>query len=117
MNLDIVACRGWSLVSLPHTPSWRLHTFFQVIDRMYARIAEEYAAHGRRFCFDFSNLDYIESTLISLVIKSVRLTGERRNALIAPDDKCREMLSVLGIDAILTVYDSRDAWERAITAQ
>ncbi len=115
MSLYFTQSHGWSHVTVEQNSEWQLHNFFQIVDAMFAQIRDHFAAHDQPFVFDFSQLEYIDSTLITLLIQTARLTGDRRNALIVTEDKNREMLSILGVDKILDVFESRAAWESAVS--
>jgi hypothetical protein len=48
--------------------------------------------------------------MISLILRSVRLTGEQKNSLIIADDKTRDILALLGIDKLVDIYPSERDW-------
>jgi len=106
MELDNNAYKGWTVVTIRRHSAWQIHNFQPLVDSMYAKIKDNYeTAHGR-LVFDLAELTYFDSTKVSLILRSVRLTGERKNALVVGDEKTRDILSLLGIDKLVDIYSS-----------
>jgi len=113
MELDNGIYKGWTVVTIRRHSAWQIHNFLPLVDSMYTRIMENYQAVPGRLVFDLSELTYFDSTMVSLILRAVRLTGEQKNALVIGDEKTRDILSLLGIDKLVDIYDSRAAFESA----
>ena len=77
---------------------------------MFNTLKESYAKTGNPFIFDMSNHNYFDSTLVSLFVQSIRITGERKNSLIISDQKTCSILTLLGIDKLLDIYETETEW-------
>lgn len=110
MNIDVTRYRGWLLVIIRRHTAWQIHNFLPLVDSMYSKIKEQYEQTDGRIAFDLSGLTYFDSTMISLILRCVHLTGERKNAVIISDQKTRDILSLLGIDKLVDLYDSEAAF-------
>jgi anti-anti-sigma regulatory factor len=115
MDIDVNRFAGWILVVIKRHTAWQIHNFLPLVDSMYKKIEETFEAHNGRLVFDMAGLTYFDSTMVSLILRCVRLTGERKNAVIISDEKTRDILSLLGIDKLVNVYESQTAFAEAET--
>jgi anti-anti-sigma regulatory factor len=106
MELDNDRFPGWTVVTIRRHTAWQIHNFLPLVDSMYSKIKTNYETTQRRLVFDLSELTYFDSTMVSLVLRSVRLTGDAKNALVMGDEKTRDILCLLGIDKLVDLYDS-----------
>ncbi len=113
MELDSNRYKGWTVVTIRRHSAWQIHNFLPLVDSMYAKIKENYERHPGRLVFDLSELTYFDSTMVSLVLRAVRLTGRDKNALVIGDEKTRDILNLLGIDKLVDIYGSLDAFAAA----
>ena len=110
MELDNERYAGWSVVTIRRHTAWQIHNFMSLVDSMYETIRRNYETAHARILFDLAGLSYFDSTVVSLILRAVRLTGEVKNALIVSDPKTRDILSLLGIDRLVEVYESQRAF-------
>jgi anti-anti-sigma regulatory factor len=101
---------GWIVVSIKRHTAWQIHNFMSLVDSMFDQIKESRERGGGRILFDLSQLTYFDSTVVSLILRAVRLTGDLKNSLIVADDKTRDILGLLGITRLVDVYESEAAW-------
>lgn len=113
MKIDNDKYEGWSLVVVEKLTAWRLHTFLSLADHLFDKIKKNYETTHRRIVFDFSALLGLDSMLISIVLRTIRLTGTEKNSVIVPNEKTADMLHVLGIDRLVDVYESEAMWAAA----
>ena len=113
MNLDNSKYKGWTVVKIGRQMAWKIHNFFPLVDSMFRQIEENHKQVGGRLLFDLSSLSYFDSTMVSLILRSVRLTGEEKNALVVSDERTRDILSLLGINRLVDIYDSEAEWAAA----
>jgi anti-anti-sigma regulatory factor len=106
MELDNERYDGWTLVTIKRHTAWQIHNFMSLVDSMYNEIKDNYEKTGRRIIFNLAQLAYFDSTVVSLVLRAVRLTGDKKNALLVSDEKTRDILSLLGITRLVDVYQS-----------
>jgi anti-anti-sigma regulatory factor len=92
---------------------WKAKTFFPMVDAMYQQIKKRWEASPKLLVFDISNLEYIDSTFISLVIQTTRLTGEQRNVIISANAQNIDLLSLLGMDRFVDIYRSKEEWQQS----
>jgi anti-anti-sigma regulatory factor len=103
---------GWIVVSIKRHTAWQIHNFMSLVDSMFTQIKESYEAEKGRILFDLSELSYFDSTVVSLILRAVRLTGDEKNSLLVSDEKTRDILGLLGITRLVDVYDSETDWAR-----
>lgn len=113
MELNNDKYSGWTIVTIQRHTAWQIHNFMSLVDSMYDKIKENYEQVHGRILFDLSRLSYFDSTVVSLILRAVRLTGEEKNALIVTDDKTRDILGLLGINRLVDVYESEGAFAEA----
>lgn len=114
MNVDLGEKSGWIFVTLQKPIEWKLPTFFPLVDAMYKQIKTAYEEDPRPVVFDLTTLDYIDSTVVSLFLQTVRLTGETRNAMLVQNNYIRDLINLLGIDKLLDIYDNEEEWDRTL---
>ncbi|MBD3243421.1 MAG: hypothetical protein GF331_22720 [Chitinivibrionales bacterium] len=110
MELDNDKYSGWTVVTIKRHTAWQIHNFMSLVDSMYEKIKDNYEQVHGRILFDLSRLSYFDSTVVSLILRAVRLTGEEKNALIVTDEKTRDILGLLGINRLVEVYESEEAF-------
>ena len=113
MQFDTERYKGWTVVTIKRHAAWQIHNFLPLVDSMYAKIKEVYDRRGGRLVFDLSGLTYFDSTMVSLILRAVQLTGDTKNAVVITDDKTRDILMLLGIDKLVDMYDSETAFATA----
>lgn len=66
---------------------------------------------ANRVCVDFSEVDFLASIGVRVLVKAARAIGHRggRMVLVNPRDNCRRVLSTTGVDTIITVVDDEPA--------
>jgi hypothetical protein len=114
MIVDSSRYPGWTYVCIDKSTAWEVAEFFPLIDRMLKQIRASFESTGRPFVFDISALEKFDSSLVSLVIQTVRLTGDLRNALVLPSGKSREVVETLGLPRLIDVYGSKEEWESTV---
>jgi anti-anti-sigma regulatory factor len=113
VQFDSERYKGWTVITIKRHTAWQIHNFLPLVDSMYARIKEVFDRVGGRLVFDLSSLTYFDSTMVSLILRAVRLTGDTKNAVVITDEKTRDILTLLGIDKLVDMYDSEAAFAEA----
>jgi anti-anti-sigma regulatory factor len=116
MKIDNQRIPGWSVIVFHKLTAWRIHTFLSQADYLFERIEENFTETRNRIVFDFSALNGLDSMLISILLRAIRLTGAEKNSVIAPDPKTADTLRVLGLDKLVDVYISGEQWAAAHNA-
>lgn len=110
MQLRIETHKGWIYVGIGKATPWHRSNFFALVDTWYEKIREAYERDRRPIVFDLSDLAQVDSILTSLIIRTVRMADEHRNALIAPNAEIRGIMALLGIDKLIEVFESYAEW-------
>jgi anti-anti-sigma factor len=104
---------GWIYVSVERPPDWKLPTFFPLVDAMFKEIKSAFESQPRKIVFDMSRLEYIDSTMMSLFLQTVQMTGTEDNAIITTSKHTHDILGLLGIDKLFRLCSSIDEWIKA----
>jgi anti-anti-sigma regulatory factor len=113
VQFDTERYKGWMVITIKRHTAWQIHNFLPLVDSMYSKIKENYTRVGGRLLFDLSGLTYFDSTMVSLILRAVRLTGDSKNAVVITDEKTRDILTLLGIDKLVDMYESETAFTAA----
>jgi anti-anti-sigma regulatory factor len=113
MEFDAGRYPGWIVITIARHSAWQIHNVLPMVNTMFGEIKSEYESIGGRLLFNLSELSYFDSTMVSLILRSVSLTGDAKNALIISDDKARDIATLLGLDRLVDLYSSEAEWVRA----
>ena len=113
MVFDNERYKGWTVITIKRHAAWQIHNFLPLVDSMYTKIRENFDKVGGQLLFDLSGLTYFYSTMVSLILRAVRLTGDAKNAVVITDEKTRDILTLLGIDKLVDMYESEAAFMAA----
>jgi anti-anti-sigma regulatory factor len=113
MNIRINEEGPWYRFKILEHEHWTPSTFFPQLDSVLARIKTALADRpGARILFDLSALDTIDSSLITIVVQTIRMAGSGRVHVIVPHPDVYSWLALLGIDRLAEIYESEDAWRQ-----
>ncbi len=114
MNFEVTEKESYVLVWLAGPDPWQQQTFFPIIDRLLERVKDSLTGTGgsKNIVFDFSSLNFIDSYMITMLVQCMRYTMPLRNVVIVPDNQIRSILSMLGIDTMMSIYLSFEEWNR-----
>lgn len=115
MELDSSTYPGWTVISIKRHAAWEIHNFLPLVNSMFSTIKEHYDTAGGQLVFDLADLSYFDSTMVSLMLRAINLTGDRKNALIIQDERARDLVTLLGLDRLVDLYDSRAAFQAALS--
>ena len=113
MKFDVIEQPEYIRVWLSGPDPWQPQTFFPVIDKLLELIRESLENGRKKILFDFRDINFIDSYMISMLVSSCRFTNPERNVLIAPDEQVRSILQMLGIDRMIDVYETMEEWKSA----
>ena len=73
----------------------------------------------RKFVIDWSHVDYVASSGLRYLLRSIRLIKQSRARLVmvAPEGKALETLSMMGIDDILEIVDTVEEARRILAGE
>jgi len=111
MNLEISKTGTWHRFSIQLQDRWTPSTFFPELDIVMARIKEH--LNGKKepaVVFDLSQLEGIDSSMITVIVQTVRIVSDRKISIIAPNSDVYTWLSLLGIDRLSDLYESEKMW-------
>lgn len=93
---------------------WRPQTFYPLIDRLSEQIKDAYIRNRRSIVFDFLDLNFIDSYMISMLVQTSRLTEPKKNVLLVSDNQVNSIITLIGIDKIFHLFNSLDEWIKKI---
>lgn len=89
---------------------WRPQTFYPLIDRLNEQIKDAFLRRSRTVVFDFLELNFIDSYMISMLVQTSRLTEPKRNVLLVTDNQILAIITLIGIDKIYNLFGSVKDW-------
>ena len=85
-------------------------SLFTMIDKMSHAIREMYLRKKLPVTFDLLAVSQIDTYLISLLVQIFRLTAPGKNILLASSRQVLDVIVMIGIDKMYTVYHSKKEW-------
>lgn len=89
---------------------WRPQTFYPLIDRLNDQIKDAYLQKNRCVVFDFQELNFVDSYMISMLVQTTRLTEPSKNVILVSDNQILAIITLIGIDQIFEIHESENAW-------
>lgn len=113
MNLQVTEEGQWYRFRILEKDTWTSSTFFPQLDSVLARIKTVLAEKpGARILFDLMALDTIDSSLITVLVQTVRMTGVDRVSVLVSHPDVYSWLALLGLDRLAEIFDSEEAWRQ-----
>ena len=71
-------------------------------------VTETLAGRGVRVLLDFAEVTFIDSSGLGMLVKAHREAADAGSAfaVVSPSDHTRKLIRVLGLDQLLSIYDS-----------
>jgi anti-anti-sigma regulatory factor len=114
MNLELLYKHGFIHINFKQPPQWKVHTFFPLVDSMYKQIKQEWDVTPATLVFNIVNIEYIDSTFISLIIQTTRLTHNQKNVIITPNPQAIDLLTLLGVDRFVDIFHTEEEWAASL---
>jgi anti-anti-sigma regulatory factor len=113
MNLQVTEEGQWYRFRILEKDTWTSSTFFPQLDSVLARIKTVLSEKpGARILFDLLALDTIDSSLITILVQTVRMTGVDRVSVLVSHPDVFGWLALLGLDRLAEIFDSEEAWRQ-----
>jgi ABC-type transporter Mla MlaB component len=93
---------------------WTAANFFSELDRVFSAIKQVAGKENKDVVFDLSGLARVDSSMITLLVQTIRVVGNRKISIITPDRETSHLLSLMGIDKLAHMYDSEEEWRSGI---
>jgi anti-anti-sigma regulatory factor len=94
---------------------WTPTTFFPQLDSAVEKIRFELEKASQEIVvFDLSSLKSMDSSIISLVIQTIRLAQNKKVCVLATHDDVFNMLMLLGVDELAHIYSSESTMNENI---
>ncbi len=79
-------------------------------DQVADAVSSVLAAGGRRVLLDFSEVTFIDSSGLAVLVRAHRQAQSvgARFAVVHPTPQTRKLITVLGLDQLLHIHDSRE---------
>ena len=111
MNLTVSKDGAWHRFAMHQHDRWTPSTFFPQLDSVMVRIREDLdATQDPRIVFDLSNLETIDSSMITVIVQTIRVANGGTVSVIAPNTDVYAWLKLLGIDRLTSMYETEDQW-------
>jgi anti-anti-sigma regulatory factor len=113
MNLQVTEDGQWCRFRILEKEHWTPSTFFPQLDSVLARIKTALSEKpGARILFDLLALDTIDSSLITILVQTVRMSGVDRVSVLVSHPDVFGWLALLGLDRLADIFDSEEAWRQ-----
>jgi anti-anti-sigma regulatory factor len=113
MNIQVTVDGQWYRFRILEKEHWTPSTFFPQLDSVLARITTVLSEKpGARILFDLMALDTIDSSLITILVQTVRMTGNDRVSVLVSHPDVYSWLALLGLDRLADIFDSEEAWRQ-----
>jgi anti-anti-sigma regulatory factor len=94
---------------------WTPATFFPQLDSAVEKVRFELEKSSQEnVVFDLSSLKSMDSSIISLVIQTIRLARNNKVCVLATHEDVFNMLMLLGVDELAHVYSSESVMNEEI---
>jgi anti-anti-sigma regulatory factor len=111
MNLEISKDGEWHRFAMLQHDRWTPTTFFPQLDGIMARVREDLDKEkDPHVVFDLSGLETIDSSMITIIVQTVRIAGGKNVCVIAPSSDVYTWLCLLGIDRLAAMFESEEQW-------
>jgi anti-anti-sigma regulatory factor len=113
MNIQVIEEGQWYRLRILEKENWTPSTFFPQLDSVLVRIKTVLSEKpGARILFDLLALDTIDSSLITILVQTVRMTGVDRVSVLVSHPDVFSWLALLGLDRLAEIFDSEEAWRQ-----
>lgn len=112
MNLKATREGGWYRFAVLDLGNehWTPSTFFPQLDSALDRVKMALSEYPARILFDLTALTTVDSSLITLVVQTIRLAGTGRVSVIVANPDVYSWLALLGIDRLADIFNSEQEW-------
>jgi anti-anti-sigma regulatory factor len=111
MNLRITREGRWHRFAVLEKQSWTPSTFFPQLDSALERVKLALSeGPGAGILFDLMALDTIDSSLITMIVQTIRMSGTGRVSVLVASPDVFSWLALLGIDRLAEIYNSEEEW-------
>jgi anti-anti-sigma regulatory factor len=94
---------------------WTPSTFFPQLDSAIEKVRFELEENSQEtIVFDLSSLKSMDSSIISLVIQTIRLAHNKKVCVLATHEDVFNMLMLLGVDELAHIYSSESTMNENI---
>jgi ABC-type transporter Mla MlaB component len=101
----------WLRVTFLEKTKWTPATFFPHMDSVVGMISSAcMEKNKKRVLFDLSPIEYIDSSLTTILVQTIRLAGLDNVAVLVTNTDVANWLTLLGIDKLADIYESEAAW-------
>ncbi len=110
MEFSVKEKHGCIYVKVYGPEPWRPQTFHPLIDSLNDRIKDAYLQKNRTVVFDFLELNFIDSYMISMLVQTNRLTESKENVILVSDNQIFAIITLISIDQIFEIHESEQSW-------
>lgn len=114
MKLQITNEKNWHCFAVDDSDGWNADNFFSELDRVFLAIKEVAGNDEKDVLFDLSRVKRVDSSMVTLLIQTMRLIENRKMSIITSDKDTSDLLLLMGIDKLAHIYNSEDDWRAGI---
>jgi ABC-type transporter Mla MlaB component len=110
MNLEITEGPTYQRFNLEDNEGWTADNFFSELDRLFSSITTAVEKVAKDVVVDLSRVRHVDSSIITLLVHTIRILGDRTLSVITPNRETSSLLSLMGINRLAELYDSEEDW-------
>ncbi len=115
MNIRVDREDGWIRFAIPGKDRWTPSTFFSRLDGALACIRTALSDNpGYRILFDLLSLETVDSSLVTIIVQTVRMAGSAEVCVLVENPDVFSLLALLGIGRLAHLYESEEAWRAGL---
>ena len=84
-----------------------VQSFFKIIDQINSQIQELYTVKPCNIVFDLSHINFIDSYLISALVRAYQISILNKHAILITDENILSIIELVGLDQLFQIYKSK----------
>ena len=89
---------------------WRLQDFYPMIDKMNIQINQMYQKKKGSIVFNFLELNFLDSNVISMLVQTSRMAESEKNFIIVTNKEIITLITPICIDKLFIICKTEEEW-------
>lgn len=107
MEFSVTLKKGNITVKIFGPQPDQVQSFFAIIDRINSQVEELYKRKPSDIVFDLADIKFIDSYLISSLVRAHQLSTMSRHAIIASNDTILAIVELVGLNQLYSIYQNK----------
>lgn len=107
MEFSVTIKKGNITVKIFGPQPDQVQSFFSIIDKINANIEELYKRKPSDIVFDLTDIKFIDSYLISSLVRAHQLSTMSKHAIITSDDTILAIVELVGLNQLYSIYKTK----------